>query len=174
MGNFLGRFKPGYYHTLLVDEELSEIPLDVGLAFVVGICLGEHLVENRIDGMRLIPTGKTFLLFEEFIERVGIVAIDLQFLELRELGAIGELAELVDALVGTGSLLTKLIAGKIEYLKALGMILLVELLQFLILRSKTAFGCRIHNEQNLIGLLLQRHLMTSTVFHRIIINCFHF
>ena len=112
----------------LVDEELGEVPLDVRLLLIVGISLGEHLVKDGIDRMSLIPTGEAFLLLEELIERVGIVAVDLYLLELRKLRAIGELAKLMDALVCARCLLAKLVAGEVEDLKALSMVTLVELL----------------------------------------------
>ena len=53
--------------------------------------------------MILVPTSEALLRLEKFIERVGVVAVDLDLLELWELGAVGELAERVDALVGAGA-----------------------------------------------------------------------
>ena len=69
--------------------------------------------------MGLIPTGEAFLLLEEFIEGLGVVAVDLNLLELREIGAIVELAELMDAFVGAGRLLSELVAGEVEDFEAL-------------------------------------------------------
>ena len=75
--------------------------------------------------MALIPSGKAFLLFEELIERLCIIAVYLDFLELREFRTIVELAELVNALIGTRSLLSELVTGEVQNLKSLGVIGLV-------------------------------------------------
>ena len=81
-------------------------------------------MESRVDGVALIPSGKAALLLEELEEGLGIVAVDLHLLEARELRAVGQLAEVVDALVRTRGLLAKLVAGEIEDFKALGVIFL--------------------------------------------------
>ena len=104
----------GYHLSALVDEELREVPLDVGTLLVVGVGLRQHVVEDVCDGVLHVPTGKALLLLEELEERVGIVAVHLHLLEAGEVGAEGELAEFVDALVGAGCLLTELVAGEVE------------------------------------------------------------
>lgn len=43
--------KTCYYLSLLVDEELGEVPLDVGTLLVVRISLAQHLVKYRIKRM---------------------------------------------------------------------------------------------------------------------------
>ena len=63
--NLLSRFEAGHHLTFFVDEELREVPLDVGLLLVVGIGLGEHLVEDGGYGVSLVPTSKAFLLRAE-------------------------------------------------------------------------------------------------------------
>ena len=90
-----------------------------------------------------IPAGETFLLLEELEERIGIVAIHLHFLEAGEFSAEIELAEFMDTLVGARSLLTELIAWEVENFKPLGMILLVEGLEFVILWRKATLSSRI-------------------------------
>ena len=123
--------------------------------------------------MCLVPTGEALLCLEELIERVSVVAVDLDLLELWELGAVGELAERVDALVGARCLLAKLIAGEVENLEALGMVFLIEFLQFLILRGETAFGGCVDDEQYLVGILAQGHFVTLSVFHTEFVNGSH-
>ena len=112
---------------LLVDEELGEVPLDVGALLVVGVSLREHLVEDGVDRVGLIPTGEAFLLFKEFIERGSVIAIDFYLFELRKLSAVGELTEVMDTLVGAGSLLAKLVAWEVKDLEALSVVCLVEI-----------------------------------------------
>ena len=92
--------------------------------------------------MGYVPAGKALLLLQELEEGVCIVAIHLDLLEAGELSAEVELAELMDALVGTWGLLTDLVAGEVENLKALGVIFLIKLLQFVVLRGEAALcGC---------------------------------
>ena len=155
MLNLLSRLEACHYLTLLVDQELGEVPLDLSTLLIIGVCLGQHLVENRIERMGLIPAGKALLALEELIQRIGIVAIHLQLLEAGEIGAIIELAELMDRLVCAGSLLAKLIAREIQDLKALCVICLIKFLQLCIGGSETAFRCSVDNEQHLVGILLQ-------------------
>ena len=75
--------------------------------------------------MTVVPSGKTLLFAEELVERVGIRTIDLYLLEAWKLRSIGGLAELMNGLIRTRCLLSKLIAGEIENLKSLCMIGLV-------------------------------------------------
>ncbi len=53
------------YFAFLVDEELGEVPLDVGLLVEVRIHLAHHLVEFATDGMVEVEAFKAFLLLEE-------------------------------------------------------------------------------------------------------------
>ena len=55
---FCGRLEAGYNLTLLVNEELGEVPLDIGTLLVVRISLAQHLVENRVERVALVPTSK--------------------------------------------------------------------------------------------------------------------
>src|SRR3712207_4851001 len=123
--NLLGRLEACHNLPFLVDKELSEVPLDVRRLAPVGVCLVEHLHQDGCNLICHVETSKPFLALEELVERVGIVAIHLKFLELWELGAVVELAELVYALVGARSLVAKLIAGEVEDLESLGVILLI-------------------------------------------------
>ena len=53
-----GRLEASYNLTLLVNEELGEVPLDIGTLLVVRISLAQHLVENRVERVALVPTSK--------------------------------------------------------------------------------------------------------------------
>ena len=114
--------------SLFVDEELGEVPLDVWLLLVVGVCLSQHIVEDVSDGVLHIPSCKTFLILQELIERIGIIAINLDFLKTGELRTEVQLTELMDTVIGARSLLSELVTGKVENLEALSMIFLVKLL----------------------------------------------
>ena len=173
IGGFLCRLKTGDNLTFLVDEEFREVPFDVGLLFVVGIGLGEHVVENMGDGVLHIPAGEALLLLEEEVEGIGIVAIDLDLLEARELSAEVQLAELMDALVGAGSLLPELVAREVENLETLGMVFLVEFFQFVVLGCETTLCCRIDDQQHLVSVLLQGYVLAFSVLDSEVINCFH-
>ena len=143
-----------FHHlAFLVDEELGEVPLDVGFLLIVRVGLRKHLLQDGIDGMRLVPAGEAFLLLEELIEGRGIVAVDLYLLELWELRAIGELAKLMDAIIRAWGLLGKLVAREVENLKALGMILLVKFLKLFILWRESAFSGGVDDKQHFISIL---------------------
>ncbi len=150
-----GRLEAGNHLSFLVNQELSEIPLDVGLLTVVGVSFLQHVVKNMSNGVRHIPSVETFLLLQELEERVGIVTVHLDLLEAGEFCAEVQLAELVDAFVGTGSLLSELVAGEIENLEALAVIVLVKSLQLVVLGCETALGSRVDNQQHFVGILLE-------------------
>ena len=173
VGDLFCGLETGDHLTFLVDEEFGEVPLDVRLLLVVGISLGKHVVEDVGDGVLHIPAGKAFLLLQELIERVCIVAVDLDLLETGELCAEVQFAELVNALICARCLLSELVAGEIENLESLGVILLVELLQFIVLRGESAFGCCVDNQQHLVGVLFQRDVLAFSVLDSEVINSSH-
>ena len=125
------------------------------------------------DGVLHVPSSESLLLLEELKQGVGIGSVDLHFLEAGELSAEVELAELMDALVGAGSLLTELVAGEVEDDEVLRAVLLVEFLQLFILRCEAALGCCVHDEQHFVGVLFQRNVLSFSVLDSEIINCFH-
>ena len=82
--NLFCRFEACYHLTFLINQELGEVPLDVGLLFVVRVGLSQHVIKNVCNGVFHIPTCKALLFFQELEEWVGIVAINLNFLEAWE------------------------------------------------------------------------------------------
>ena len=46
-----GRFETSDNLTFLVDQELGEVPLDVGAFLIVRISLAQHLVEHWVERM---------------------------------------------------------------------------------------------------------------------------
>ena len=161
----LCRLKTGDHKTALADKELGEVPLDVGTLTPVGILLVKHLHQDGSYLVGHIEACKAFLLLEILEQRISVGAVDLQLLELRKIGAIVELAELMDALISTGSLLTKLITGEVEYLEALRMVFLVQILQLGVGgRKPTSCGC-VHYEEHFVGILFQRDHLSLAVFN---------
>lgn len=67
--------------------------------------------------MALVPSCKALLACEELIERVGLFAVYLNLLEAWELRSVGQFAELMYRLVGSGSLLAELVARKSRIVK---------------------------------------------------------
>ena len=160
----LGGFETLNHHTALVDEEFGKIPLDIGFLLVVRIGLGEHLVEDGRQFVCLIPSCKSLLLFQKFEQWVGIVAIDLDFLESGKFCAVGELAETMNGLVGAGCLLAELVAGEIEDLETLGMVSL-EGFQCLVLGGEPTFGRCVDYQKHLVGILAQGNFLSFPVFY---------
>ena len=172
--NALCGLEAGNNLSLLVDQEFSEVPLDIRLLLVVRVSLAEHIFQDWSNGVVHVPAGKAFLFLQEFIQRVCIFTVHLYFLESWEFGAEVQLTELVDALVCTRSLLAKLVAGEVENLEALAAILLVKLLQFVILGSEATFGCCVDNQQYFVGILFQLNIFSFSVLDSEIVNCLHF
>src|SRR6516162_1702797 len=80
--------------SLLVDQEFGEVPL---------------------DGVAKQPA---FLVLEELVQRVGAAAVDLDLREDREGHTVVELAERLNFGVGTGFLMTELIAREAKDFEA--------------------------------------------------------
>ena len=169
-----GRLEAGYNLTLLVNEELGEVPLDIGTLLVVRISLAQHLVENRVERVALVPTSKALTFFQKFEERGSIVSVYLDLLVALELCAVCKLAELMNAFICTRGLLTKLVARKIKYFETLRMIGLIKFLQFLILRGETTLCSGVNDEQHFVGILLEGNILSLSVFNRKFVNSSHF
>ena len=136
----VGGFETTHHVALAVDKELGEVPFDVGVLVVEAVLLAEHLVEVGTDAVGGVESAEGCFALEPHIESSGTVAIDIDFGHLREGGVIGAGAEGVDILVAARGLGTKLVAGEVEQLEALVVILGVEVLQVLVLGSESALG----------------------------------
>lgn len=120
---------------LAVDEELSEIPLDV-VIFVHSLAkLGRRGNRQVLDLVPFVGRDGHFVL-EELEKRIRTFAVHVDFLESRESGVVGERAELVDFIVAPFGLFQELVAREIENLETLGAVVIVELLQSVVLRRK--------------------------------------
>ena len=80
---------------------------------------------------------------------MGVITVDIDLIELGELDVVLQRAELMDLLDGAWCLLAKLIAGEVENLQATLMELLVERLQFGVLRREAAKGGCVDNQQHI-------------------------
>src|SRR5271170_4434132 len=110
---------------LLVDQELSEVPLD-GVAQQAAL-----------------------LALQKLVERVSVVAIHFDFGEQREVDAIIQLAEFLDLIVISGLLMAELVAREGQQLEALVLVLRIQLLQTVVLRREAALAGSIDDQQDL-------------------------
>ena len=61
--------------------------------------LAQHLVENRVERVALVPTSKALTFFQNFEERGSIVSVYVDLLVALELCAVCKLAELMLSLI---------------------------------------------------------------------------
>ena len=118
------RLKAGDNLTFTIDQEFGEIPLDIGL---VPKLLIVHLGKFGKGGdlQSLAETFKRFFTRQIHIERIGIVSVDVDLLELREFRSEFHGAEFVDFLLASRRLVGKLIAGEVQNFQSLFLHLLV-------------------------------------------------
>ena len=108
-----------------VNEEFGEVPLD------------------------LAAQQTALLFFEVGIEGRFVIAVDLYLGELPERNVVFQLAEADDLFIGPGSLIAELVAGEVEYLEPLVLVVLIELFEPLILGREAAARSGIDDEQHL-------------------------
>ena len=80
---------------------------------------------------------------------MSIVTIHLNLVELRKLNIEVSRAVLMNLLNSTRGLLSELVTGEVQNLKTLVTVLLIECLQFRILRCESTTCSRVHNQQHL-------------------------
>jgi hypothetical protein len=121
------------------DQEFLEIPLDA-----------LHAHESRL------------LFLEPLVQRVRVVAVDVDLLHDGEADAIVDLAEVLNVIVGAGLLATELVAGKAEDDKIIRMRLLdlvVERLETGILWREAALRGGVDDEDDLALVLIKGELL---------------
>ena len=143
-----GGFEPLNHVAFLVDEELGEVPLDVGGGPPVGTALVEDFNENGGDGVLRVEIDKALFGFEVGIERQLVGAVHLGLGHAGEEGLEAQRAYRVNFLVAARGLAAELVAGNVDDLEAFDSVLLVEILDFLVLGSEPAFRGGVHDEQN--------------------------
>ena len=118
--------EPGDHLALSVDQELVKVPLDLTGEFGVGRLAREEL-EKRIDPL----------------------ALDDDLREEREADLVLGRAKLLDLLVGPRFLLAEFVGGEGQDREPLILVLLVNRLEILVLRSQAALAGRVDDQQDL-------------------------
>lgn len=114
---------------ITTDQELFKVPLD-------------HLEAHQARLLGLEP----------LVQRSSAVAVDLNLLHDGEADAVVDLAKVLDLVVRSGLLATKLVAREAKDGEVVAVLLLerlVQLLKTLVLRSEAAFGSRVDNQDDL-------------------------
>ena len=165
-----GGLKTGYHVALTVDEELCEVPLDVGILVVEAVLRTEGGIEIGSTGVVEVKATETGFALEPCIKRCGILTIDIDLVHLREGDAVVAGAESVDFLKGAWCLLAKLVAGEVEDFQPTVVEIGVERLQLLILRCEATLGGSVDNQQHLTGIICQRHSVAHAIDNAELIN----
>ena len=163
IGHLVGGLVTLYHTTIATNEEFGEVPLNVGILIVVGIALTQHVVEQLAQIVVEVETAEWFLRLEIGVKGMLACSVYLDLIELWELNAEVGRAELLDFLNGARGLLAKLVAGEVENLQALGLVLLVQLFELFVLRGESATGGGVYNQQHLAFVLCQRYLFAGIV-----------
>ena len=108
----LRRLKTGGDPAITIDQEFSEIPLDIAVVPVIPV----HLPGNPLhhQAYRTGESRKCGVLRQVLIERNRVLAVDVDLGELRKGDAEPPGAEGMDLLVAARRLFSELVAWKIE------------------------------------------------------------
>ena len=154
---------------LAVNHELCEIPFDLRVVLVVGVKLWKDFPQ-LVRHLALAEPLKTFLRFQELVERERIFPVDLRFFHLRILRVVLRCAERVDLLVCPRRLPPKLVAGDVQDLKTLVAALLVNFLNSPVLSGKPSLLGRVDDKHHFAAAGIQRKIVSLPVFERVIIE----
>ena len=116
-------------------------------------------------------TFKRLLCCELCKKRISVLAVYVEFGELRECDSESSCAEGVDLFVLSGSLICKLVAGEVEDLKSLVVVCIIDCLKICILRSEAASCSCVDDEENLALIILKGYHASVHCFYAVIINC---
>lgn len=139
----VGGLEAGDEPALAVYQELGEVPHDVGLVAELPVVLGRELLEALAEALE----GS----FGREVHEEGRcrLPVDVNLLELGELGAELQGAELVDLLVRPGRLTGELVAGEVEDLEAPVAEVGIDPLEVLVLWGEAAARRGVDDEQDL-------------------------
>ena len=132
---------------LPVHQELGEVPLDVVGLLAGGADLGDHGHGGLVLHALHLLVGLGGL--QEGVQRLLGLAVHVDLRQLVELGLILGGAELVDLALVAGGLVAELVAGEVQHLEPLVVILLIQLFQRLVLGGEAAAGGRVDDQQHL-------------------------
>lgn len=144
----VGGLEAGDEPALAVYQELGEVPHDVGLVAELPVVLGRELLEARcLEALAEALEGS----FGREVHEEGrcCLPVDVNLLELGELGAELQGAELVDLLVRPGRLTGELVAGEVEDLEAPVAEVGIDPLEVLVLWGEAAARRGVDDEQDL-------------------------
>ena len=159
LGRLGGRLKTAHDLAFAVNQELCEVPLDVGLRCVIGICLGEHLVQQFGERMLGCEAGKASLARQPFVDGMGILAVHFNLRHQGEGDAMILAAKLLDLLVGTGFLMPELVARETDDDQSAVLVLLIEGFQSVVLRREAALRGCVDNEEHLAFVVGKAHFL---------------
>ena len=142
------RLEAGEDFTLLADEELREVPLDVACA----------VVTRRFAR-------------QVAVEIASAVAVDFDLGEQREGCAVLRLRELPDLVVRSGLLRPELVARKAEYAEP--GVALMKGMQTCILRGESSLACEVHHQAHLAFVVGERNLLSRDRLHREVVHARH-
>ena len=133
-----------------VDEELGEVPRDLGVALFV----------------RLLGS-------QEAVEIAGAVAVDLDLLEYRELDAEARASELEDLFVAAGLLPPELVARECQDVESARAILLMKGMQTCILGCQPSLTGNIDHQADLARVVGERNRLAGDRSDFEIVECRH-
>ena len=166
------RLEAGDDVPLAVDEELCEVPADIGLVAVLLVVHGRKLIQRGV--FQTLPEALERLFRgQPGKQRIGCLAVDVDLFELRELGAEFHGAEGVDLLLVAGGLIGELVAGEVEYFKALIAQILIHRLKRIVMRREAASGSGVDDQQHLPAILGKADVVPHPVLYGEIIDCLH-
>jgi len=169
----VGRLEAGDDVAFAVDEELGEVPFDIGLLCEVGVGLAEHVVQERRELMAFVEAFEAFLFLQPGVERHLVLAVDVGLGELWEHGTVGELAELGDFFVCARSLLAELVAGEVEDFETLVVQAFVHGLEGFVLRGEAATAGSVDDEEHLALELSEADIVLLLVLDGEVVDGFH-
>ena len=118
----------------------------------------------------LLEAFKALLRFQICVQRELVFSVDIRFLHLREGGIEVHGAELMNLVIRPGSLPAELVAGDVQDLQSLIMIVPVQLFYRGILGREAATGSRVNNQNDLALIIGQIKLFTLAGCDCIIID----
>ena len=122
------RFKSGNNLTILVHQELGEVPADIGIAVGVG-----------------------FGCFEQVVDLAGIIAVHFYLGEKLEVGVVFRCREFENFFVSARLLCTELVTWESQYPEIV--MLTLQSTQSCVLRSEASLTGKIDDQERLIAIV---------------------
>ena len=120
--------------------------------------------------MAVVEALEALLLLQVGEQRVGSLAVDLDFRELRERHAEPRRAELRDLLVRAGRLVAELVAREVEDVQASLMQRGVQLLELGVRGREAALSGGVHHQQHATPVVGERHVVALLILYGKVID----